>query len=83
MYKKFETIEQYNIQNKAIVAYQDSVTNGEYSKSGTLFEYNPEPEPNPIDGFYYMIVEERYQHLFEGELTELPVEITEPETTEQ
>lgn len=52
-FAQFETIEAYNAVNVAIIAYKDELTNGEYTRTNTLYAYNPEPEPN-WDECYYM-----------------------------
>ena len=81
MYIKFDTIEDYNLQNKVIVDYNNEQSNGSYLKTNTLYEYEPNPTPNEIDGGYYMIVEDKYSHLFEGfELVELPQPIPDDST---
>jgi hypothetical protein len=49
---QFTSLEAYNEVNTAIAAYKDIQTNGEYNRTHTLYEYNPEPES--VDGFYYM-----------------------------
>ena len=65
MYIEFETLEEYQAINKAIVDYQNEVTNNQYKKTGTLYEYNNEPEPE-WNGLYYMPFSKRFEHLFEG-----------------
>ena len=67
MFAKFETIEEYNTINKAIAAFKDIETNGEYSRTQTEFEYNPEPESN-WDDMYYMPAESKFINagLFNG-----------------
>jgi hypothetical protein len=52
-YAQFTTLEAYNAVNTAIVAWKDQQTNGEYSRTDTVYEYSPEPEAN-WDGMYYM-----------------------------
>lgn len=52
-YAQFTTIEAYNAVNTAIIAYKDELTGGEYTRTNTLYAYNPEPEAN-WDGMYYM-----------------------------
>lgn len=51
-YAQFETIEAYNAVNLAIVAYKDAQTGGEYTRTGTVYEYTHEPEP--VNEKYYM-----------------------------
>jgi len=51
-YAQFPTLKSYNAINKAIVAYKDKQTNGEYTRTGTVHEYTPEPEQ--VNEFYYM-----------------------------
>jgi len=52
-FAEFETIEAYNAVNLAIVAFKDVASGGEYTRTGTVYEYEPNPEPH--DGFYYML----------------------------
>jgi hypothetical protein len=51
-YAQFNSIETYNVVNLAIVAFKDVASGGEYTRTGTIYEYDHEPEPQ--DGFYYM-----------------------------
>jgi hypothetical protein len=51
-FAQFNSIEAYNAVNLAIVAFKDVASGGEYTRTGTIYEYNHEPEPQ--DGFYYM-----------------------------
>jgi len=53
MIAQFPTLEAYQSANLAIVAFKDAASGGEYTRTGTLYEYNPEPEPT-WDGNYYM-----------------------------
>lgn len=55
-YAQFETIEAYNAVNVAIIAYKDELSGGEYTRTNTLYAYDPEPEPN-WDGKFYMPAE--------------------------
>lgn len=52
-YAQFNSLEAYNAVNVAIAKWKDKTTDGEYSRTETAYEYNPEPEPN-WDGFFYM-----------------------------
>ena len=52
-FAQFNSIEAYNLINVAIVAIKDVASGGEYTRTGTLYEYNPNPEP-AWDGNYYM-----------------------------
>ena len=65
-YAKFNSIEAYNTVNRSIAAWKDKQTNGEYSRTDTEYEYNPEPEQQ--GGFYYMEALHEYINagLFEG-----------------
>lgn len=76
-YAQFETIEQYNAVNVAIIAYKDELSGGEYTRTNTLYAYPPEPEPE-WDGKYYMPAKPDLVEagLFEGVtlLDEVPVE---------
>jgi hypothetical protein len=51
-FAQFNSIEAYNAVNLAIVAFKDAASGGEYTRTGTIYEYEPNPEPQ--DGFYYM-----------------------------
>jgi hypothetical protein len=51
-FAQFNSIEAYNAVNLAIVAFKDVASGGEYTRTGTVYEYDHEPEPQ--DGFYYM-----------------------------
>jgi hypothetical protein len=51
-YAQFNTIDEYNTINIAIAEWKDQQTNGEYSRTATSYEHNPEPEA--IKGNYYM-----------------------------
>jgi len=51
-FAQFNSIEAYNAVNLAIVAFKDVASGGEYTRTGTIYEYDHEPEPH--DGFYYM-----------------------------
>jgi len=51
-FAQFNSIEAYNAVNLAIVAFKDAASGGEYTRTGTIYEY--EPNPDPQDGFYYM-----------------------------
>lgn len=76
-YAQFETIEQYNQVNTNIAAWKDLQTAGEYTRTETAFEYNPEPEP-AWNEIYYMEArpEQVEAGLFEGVvlLDAVPVE---------
>ena len=63
---QFASIEAYNTVNRSIAAWKDKQTNGEYSRTDTEFEYNPEPEQQ--GGFYYMEALPEYVNagLFDG-----------------
>lgn len=80
-YAQFETIEVYNAVNVAIAQWKDQQTNGEYSRTDTEYEYNPEPEAN-WDECYYMEALPEYINagVFEGVelLDEIPQHIEEP-----
>ncbi len=77
---QFTTIESYNEVNVAIAQYKDSLTNGEYSRTETAFEYNPNPEPH-WNGMFYMPAKPNQVEagLFEGVtlLDEIPIEVIE------
>jgi hypothetical protein len=51
-FAQFNSIEAYNAVNLAIVAFKDVASGGEYTRTGTIYEYEPNPEPQ--DEFYYM-----------------------------
>lgn len=63
-FAQFPTLEDYNVINRAIAAWKDEQTQGEYSRTHTEYEYTPEPEQ--VDGYYYMEVKPELAHLFEG-----------------
>jgi hypothetical protein len=75
-FAQFASIEAYNAVNLAIVAFKDVASGGEYTRTGTVYEYDHEPEPQ--DGFYYMpaLPELVDAGLFEGVtlLDEMPEE---------
>ena len=77
-FAQFQTIKAYNKVNASIVAYKDQQSNGEYTRTGTQYEYTPEPE-KAWDGFYYMDVMPELVDagLFEGVtvLDAIPIEI--------
>jgi hypothetical protein len=52
-YAQFPALEAYQSANLQIVEIKDEASGGEYTRTGTLYEYNPEPEPE-WDGKYYM-----------------------------
>lgn len=66
-YAQFTSLEAYNTVNTAIAAWKDQQTNGEYSRTDTSYEYNPEPEI-AWNGSYYMPAkpEQVEAGLFEG-----------------
>jgi hypothetical protein len=74
-FAQFKTLKAYNAINKAIVAYKDQQSDGEYTRTGTAYEYTPEPE-QAWDGFYYMEVKPELIELFEGVmiLDAIPIE---------
>jgi len=74
-FAQFPTLKAYNATNKAIAAYKDKQTQGEYTRTGTQYEYTPDPEQ--IDGYYYMEVKPELIELFDGvELVDvIPIEI--------
>jgi hypothetical protein len=78
-FAQFDTHKAYNKVNASIVAYKDEQTQGEYTRTGTQYEYTPEPEQ--IDGFYYMpaLPELVDAGLFDGVtiLDEIPIETVE------
>jgi hypothetical protein len=78
-FAQFNSIEAYNAVNLAIVAFKDVASGGEYTRTGTVYEYDHEPEPQ--DGFYYMpaLPELVDAGLFEG-VTLLDAIPTEDET---
>jgi hypothetical protein len=79
-YAQFNTIEAYQAANLAIVAIKDEASGKEYSRTGTLYEYNPEPE-SAWDGNYYMTATPEMVEagVFDGVtlLDEMPIEIIE------
>lgn len=79
---QFTSLEAYNEVNTAIAAYKDIQTNGEYNRTHTLYEYNPQPEPN-WDGYFYMpaVTDMVKAGLFDGVvlLDSIPIEIIEEE----
>ena len=78
-FAKFNTIESYNTVNRSIAQWKDQQTNGEYSRTNTEYEYNPEPEAN-WDECYYMEALPEYINagVFEGVdlLDSIPIEET-------
>ncbi len=76
-FAKFNSIEAYNAVNLAIVTFKDVASGGEYTRTGTIYEYDHEPEPQ--DGFYYMpaLPELVEAGIFEGVtlLDSIPVQI--------
>ena len=78
-YAEFETLEAYNAVNIAIVAFKDAASGGEYTRTGTVYEYDH--EPTPMNGLYYMpaLPELVQAGIFDGVtlLDEMPVEIIE------
>jgi hypothetical protein len=78
-FAQFNNTEAYNAVNLAIVAFKDAASGGEYTRTGTVYEYDHEPEPQ--DGFYYMpaLPELVVAGLFEG-VTLLDAIPTEDET---
>jgi len=83
-FAQFNSIEAYNFINLAIVAFKDVASGGEYTRTGTIYEYDHEPEPQ--DGFYYMpaLPELVEAGIFEGVtlLDEMTVQIEIEEPTE-
>jgi hypothetical protein len=77
-FAQFDTHKAYNKVNASIVAYKDEKSGGEYTRTGTEYEYTSEPEQ--IDGFYYMpaLPELVEAGLFDGVtvLDGIPIEIT-------
>lgn len=58
-YVQFQTLEAYLAQDAKIVAYKDMLTNKEFTRTDTEYYYTPEPEL--IDGFYYMEAKPEFQ----------------------
>ena len=58
-YAQFQTLEAYLAQDSKIVAYKDRLTNREFTRTDTEYYYTPEPEL--IDGFYYMEAKGEFQ----------------------
>lgn len=83
-YAQFASLEAYNAVNVAIAQYKDQLTNGEYSRTETSYEYNPTPEAH-ADGFYYMPAEPDLIEagLFEGVTLLDSVPVVETDQTEQ
>jgi hypothetical protein len=65
-FAQFNSIEAYNSINLAVVAFKDVASGGEYTRTGTIYEYDH--EPTPINDFYYMpaLPELVEDGLFEG-----------------
>lgn len=66
MFIRFESLQEYLDVDKSIVDHMDFITNNEYSRTGTIHYFNPEPEANEVDGAYYMPFYKRFEHLFTG-----------------
>lgn len=66
MIAQFTTIDQYAIVNQRIVDYKNELTKGEFERTDTEYYYTPEPEL--VNGYYYMEAKPEFQEagLFDG-----------------